>query len=350
MVPEIHTPVLREEMTSLLSPRSAGLLVDVTLGLGGHSLSLLEACPDCALLGIDRDPRALDLARERLKDLPNALTLVCAPFDRLPQVLAAEGFFEPIVILADLGCSSLQLDTAERGFSFSSDGPLDMRMGAEGPTAADFINSAPPEELIRVLFEYGEERRARAISRAILRRREKKPITRCRELVDLVVSVSGPRGSSRIHPATRTFQAIRIAVNDELGQLERFLQPAVSALAPGGRIAVVSFHSLEDRIVKQVFRRLEGREAPAPGPMPEPQEHRAEIRVLTRRPIRPTEEECHSNPRARSARLRIAEKLPPTPGGDIESLFAPIPAEFLRRKAPENSRRSRSSQARGKAA
>jgi len=340
-VSEIHTPVLRKEITSMLCPLVGGLLVDVTLGLGGHAASLLELCPDCTLLGIDRDPRALALAQERLAGLQNPMKLVCTSFDELPRILAAEGLSKPIMILADLGCSSLQLDSAQRGFSFSSDGPLDMRMGKEGPTAADFINTAPAEELVRVLFEYGEERHARAIARAIVRRREEKAFSRSGELAALVSGVLGPRGKSKIHPATRTFQAIRIAVNDELGQLERFLEPAVTSLAPGGRIAVISFHSLEDRIVKHVFRRLEGRQAPGPGPLPEPSAQRAEIRVLTRRPIRPTEAEQLVNPRSRSARLRVAEKLPPDGTVEAEPLFAPIPDEILQRPRSSTRRRIR---------
>lgn len=337
---EIHTPVLLQEIITMLVPRKPGLLVDVTLGLGGHSSGLLKACPECTLLGLDRDSQALELAEKRLRELPNPKHLVQAPFDQLPKILAADGFSQPIVILADLGCSSLQLDSAERGFSFSFDGPLDMRMGSEGPTAADFVNTKEPEELLQILWNYGEERKARAIVRAITQRRREIPFERSGELASLVARVSGPRGAAKIHPATRTFQALRIAVNDELGQLERFLAPAISALAPGGRLAVISFHSLEDRIVKHTFRRLEGKEHHGPGPMPEPGDINATIRVLTRKPIRPTEEETRSNPRARSARLRVAEKLTRADFADSETLFSSSPQDLPKRTPPPR-RRSR---------
>jgi len=309
-VSEIHIPVLRSEIIERLAPRKPGLIIDATLGLGGHAAALLGACPECSLLGIDRDPDALDPASERLRKFPNRCVFVCSPFDRLPSILAAEGLSQPMAILADLGCSSLQLDRAERGFAFSSDGPLDMRMGKEGPTAADFVNTAEPADLLRVLYEYGEERRARSIVRAIVRRREEKAFERTSELAEIVLRALG-RGREKIHPATRTFQALRIAVNDELRQLENFIGPAVESLAPGGRIGIISFHSLEDRIVKRSFRRLAGRDPRRSGPqlvLPPPP---SLVKVLTPRPIRPSQEEVRSNPRSRSARLRVAEKIAP---------------------------------------
>lgn len=308
-MPELHLPVLLEEVVSGLQPPGPGLLVDATIGLGGHAQALLSAYPDCSLLGLDRDPRALDHTRDRLEKFGERLTIVCSPFARMPEVLAATDSPRPVAVLADLGCSSLQLDSADRGFSFSSDGPLDMRMGTTGPTAADLVNTAEPEALMRMLWDYGEERRARAIVRALVRHRETKPFETTGELSRLIQGVLGRKPGSKIHPATRTFQALRIAVNDELGQLETFLEPAVRSLAPGGKIGVISFHSLEDRIVKHTLRRLEGKAPTPPGPpspnMPEP----AVVRVVTRRPLRPSDEEIDSNPRARSARLRIAERL-----------------------------------------
>ncbi len=213
----------------------------------------------------------------------------------------------PAAILADLGCSSLQLDTPERGFSFRAEGPLDMRMGATGQTAEELLASAEWKDLVKILREYGEERHARAISRAIVARRDDSPLRTTGDLSRLVRSVVG-NGDRRIHPATRTFQALRIAVNDELGQLERFLEPATRALRPGGRIAVIAFHSLEDRIVKHTMRNLEGR-CTCPPDFPvcrcDPDEV---VRVVTRSPIRPDDDEVEGNPRARSARLRVAER------------------------------------------
>lgn len=308
-MPELHLPVLLGEVVSGLRPATPGLFVDATIGLGGHAQALLETYPECSLLGLDRDPRALDHTRQRLEAFAERTTLVCSPFARMPEVLASTDSPSPVVVLADLGCSSLQLDSADRGFSFSADGPLDMRMGADGPSAADLVNTAEPEALMRILWDYGEERRARAIVRALVRQRQSKPIETTAELSRLVQGVLGRKPGSKIHPATRTFQALRIAVNDELGQLEAFLEPAVHALAPAGKIGVISFHSLEDRIVKHTLRRLEGRTPMAPGPpSPEPPAP-AIVHVLTRRPIRPSDEEIKNNPRARSARLRIAERL-----------------------------------------
>jgi len=307
-MPELHVPVLRDAVAELLAPAAPGLLVDATLGMGGHAAFLLQAAPGFRLLGIDRDPAAIELARERLGDFGGRVRLVRGTFSRLPELLEEEGE-SPAAILADLGCSSLQLDTPERGFSFRSTAPLDMRMGPEGPTAARLLQELEVEELMRILWDYGEERRARAIARAIAEARQRRPIETTRDLVEIVVRILGPGPRGRVHPATRTFQALRIAVNDELGELERFLEPAIRSLRPGGRMAVISFHSLEDRIVKHTMRRLEGRCVCPPdlpvcrcGATPL-------VRPLTRRPIRPTTAEMEENPRSRSARLRAVERI-----------------------------------------
>lgn len=303
-----HLPVLTAEVVELLSPAGPGLLVDATVGLGGHADALLRAQPGFRLVGLDRDPQALAGAGDRLREHGSRVRLVESSFDRLPSVLERLGEDAPSAILADLGCSSLQLDSPERGFSFAADGPLDMRMGAEGETAAELLARVEMGELVRILRDFGEERRARAVARAILAQRERSPLRTTGELSRLVRGVVGA-GDHRIHPATRTFQALRIAVNDELGQLERFLEPAVRALRPGGRIAVIAFHSLEDRIVKHTLRRLVGRCTCPPG-LPECRcEPQRVVRVLTPSPIRPGDDELAANPRARSSRLRAAERL-----------------------------------------
>lgn len=303
-----HQPVLTTEVVELLSPAGPGLLVDATVGLGGHADALLRAQPGFRLVGLDRDPQALAGAGDRLREHGSRVRLVESSFDRLPSVLERLGEDAPSAILADLGCSSLQLDSPERGFSFAADGPLDMRMGAEGETAAELLARVEMGELVRILRDFGEERRARAVARAILAQRERSPLRTTGELSRLVRGVVGA-GDHRIHPATRTFQALRIAVNDELGQLERFLEPAVRALRPGGRIAVIAFHSLEDRIVKHTLRRLVGRCTCPPG-LPECRcEPQRVVRVLTPSPIRPGDDELAANPRARSSRLRAAERL-----------------------------------------
>ena len=302
-----HLPVLTDRVVELLAPSGPGLLVDATVGLGGHAEALLRAVPEFQLVGLDRDPQALARAGERLQPFSDRVQLVEETFDRLPLVLRRLGLGAPVAVLADIGCSSLQLDSAERGFSFASDGPLDMRMGDTGPTAADLLQQSEWEELVRILRDYGEERRARAIARAIVRRREQEPLRTTAQLSRLVQDVMGGR-ERRIHPATRTFQALRIAVNDELGQLERFLEPAIRSLESGGRIAVISFHSLEDRIVKHSLRRLAGRcTCPPDFPVCRCNPQRV-VEVLTSSPVRPDEEEIDRNPRARSARLRAALK------------------------------------------
>ena len=304
-MPSVHIPVLTDPIIEWLAPTAPGLLVDATLGLGGHAAALLSAAPGFQLLGVDRDPEAVAEARRRLEPYDRRFTTVTETFDRIPELLAELKLEPPAAILADLGCSSLQLDSPERGFSFASDGPLDMRMGSDGPTAAELVNSADEVELMSIFFRYGEERRSRAVARAIVRQR---PFASTGELARLVERVVPRRKGQKIHPATRVFQALRIAVNDELGQLERFIEPAVRSLRPGGRMAVISFHSLEDRIVKHSFARLQGR-CSCPPDFPECRCNPEElVRVLTRSPIRPTDDEIRANPRSRSARLRVAER------------------------------------------
>ncbi|HOC43143.1 MAG TPA: 16S rRNA (cytosine(1402)-N(4))-methyltransferase RsmH [Thermoanaerobaculales bacterium] len=305
----VHVPVLRDRVLAWLAPTAPGIMVDATVGLGGHAAALLEAAPGLRLVGLDRDPEALERASERLQPFSDRVTLIRGAFAELPALLRSLGCPPLAAVLADLGCSSLQLDSAERGFSFQTSGPLDMRMSRAGATAGDLVNEAAEDELVRVLREYGEERRARRVARAIVAARRRRPIRTTDELARLVAGAVGGGGGHRIHPATRTFQALRIAVNDELGQLERFLEPAARALRPGGRIAIISFHSLEDRIVKHSLRRLAGAcvcppEAPACVCRPE-----RLVEVLTRRAERPGADEVAANPRARSARLRVAGRL-----------------------------------------
>lgn len=307
----IHEPVLRDLVVQWLAPTAPGLLVDATVGLGGHATALLEACPGFRLVGLDRDPEAIERARQRLQPFSDRVCLVTGDFADMADILERLERPSPVAVLADLGCSSLQLDTAERGFSFQHDGPLDMRMASDGPTAADFVNTASEEELVRVLREYGEERKARRVARAVMSARAERPIQSTGELARLVARAVGPSSERRIHPATRTFQAIRIAVNDELRRLEAFLEPAVRSLSAGGRLAVISFHSLEDRIVKHGLRGLEGR-CVCPPDLPECRcEPEQVVKVLTPRPVRPSDREIDVNPRARSARLRVAERLGP---------------------------------------
>jgi 16S rRNA (cytosine1402-N4)-methyltransferase len=301
----VHIPVLAGPVVEWLAPTAPGLLVDATLGLGGHAKALLEAAPGFQLLGVDRDPEAVAEARRRLEPYGRRVTIVNGRFDGLPEILSERDFPSPVAILADLGCSSLQLDTPERGFSFSTDGPLDMRMGSEGATAAELVNTAEEEDLVSLFWRYGEERRSRAVARAIVRQR---PLGSTNELSRLIERVIPRKKGQKIHPATRVFQALRIAVNDELGQLERFIEPAVRSLRPGGRMAVISFHSLEDRIVKHSFARLQGK-CTCPPDFPECRcEPEELLQVLTRSPIRPTDDETRDNPRSRSARMRVIER------------------------------------------
>jgi 16S rRNA (cytosine1402-N4)-methyltransferase len=277
------------------------------VGAGGHSRALLEAGPGIELLGLDRDPDALALARSGLAPFGGRVRLLSANFADLGSVL--EGFPAPDGILADLGVSSMQLEEAARGFSFRRDGPLDMRMSPTGRSAADVVATASAEELSRIFFDYGEEWMAVKIARAILEERSREPITSTRQLARIVARTKGDR--EKIDPATRVFQALRIEVNEELQSLSRFLAAAVEKLNAGGKLAVISYHSLEDRLVKSAFRRESGVCLCAPKlPVCVCGARRA-LDVITRRPIRPSESEVHRNPRARSARLRVAEKVGP---------------------------------------
>jgi len=304
-----HRPVLLAEVLKLLAPRDGGIYVDGTFGAGGYSRAILESA-DCRVVGLDRDPRAIAEGAPLADSFAGRLTLVEGRFGEMVDLLAAKGVGSADGVALDLGVSSMQLDEAERGFSFRSDGPLDMRMGGEGPSAADLVNDLGEAELADILFRYGEEKRARAIARAIIRRRAKGPITRTGELAAVVRGVLGPKKRDAIDPATRSFQALRIAVNDELGELERGLAAAEQVLAPGGRLAVVSFHSLEDRAVKDFVRTHSGR-TPAPSRHAPPRAERqvATLREVSRKPVPPSAAEVSANPRARSARLRVAEKV-----------------------------------------
>ncbi len=307
-----HRPVLLRETIQLLRPERGGLFVDGTLGLGGHSEAILEASADARVIGIDRDGEALRWARERLARFGARFQAVHADFREMARVVADLGTGKVEGILVDLGVSSLQLDSIERGFSFRGDAPLDMRMNAEGDeeTASELLARLPEEEIARIIYEYGEERRSRRIARWIVERRERgEPVTRTRELADLVARAVGHRKGERVHPATRTFQALRIAVNRELEGLDSFVDEAVDLLKADGRFVAISFHSLEDRIIKQAMRRNAGQcMCPPRAPRCSCGARRV-VEILTRRPVVPDENEVAENPRSRSSKLRACRKL-----------------------------------------
>jgi 16S rRNA (cytosine1402-N4)-methyltransferase len=293
MVP-LHEPVLVAETVSFLNASRGGLFVDCTVGLGGHSRALLEAGAD-RVIGLDRDPDALGLAREALAAFGDRVELVHADYRNLERVLDERGIGAVAGALADLGVSSFQLDSEGRGFSFRRDEPLDMRMDrSSGATAAEILAAVDERELADVIFRFGEERFSRRIARAIVAERERSPIASTGQLAQIVRRAVPGRGHHRIDPATRTFQALRIWVNRELEGIDAFLVAAAHRLLAGARLAVIAFHSLEDRIVKHVFRALERGEAT--------------LRILTRRPFRPGDGEVERNPRARSAKLRVIER------------------------------------------
>jgi 16S rRNA (cytosine1402-N4)-methyltransferase len=305
-----HRPVLLRETIESLAAERGGLFVDCTVGLGGHSEAILQASPDAQVLGIDRDEEALRLARERLAEFGGRFRAVRADFRELTRVLATAEVKAVRGILADLGVSSLQLDSPSRGFSFRHEAPLDMRMDlSSGETAAELLGRLSEVEIARLIFEYGEERHSRRIARRIVERREAgEPVTSTTELAKLVERAIGGK-KRRIHPATRTFQALRIAVNGELEGLDQFVADAIDALEPHGRLAVISFHSLEDRIIKRTLLKLSGR-CQCPPRLPQCAcGARKAVEILTRRPLTPSEDEIAENPRARSAKLRVAAKL-----------------------------------------
>ncbi|OGN99070.1 MAG: 16S rRNA (cytosine(1402)-N(4))-methyltransferase [Chloroflexi bacterium RBG_13_50_21] len=302
-----HLPVLYNEIIHAMQPHREGLYIDCTLGAGGHAWGILQASsPDGQLLGLDVDPQAIDLAKLKLAEFGNRAYLVRASYRTLLQQMVQLGWRHVDGILLDLGLSSMQLDTRVRGFSFQTEAPLDMRFDPQGKvSAADLVNNLEEKELADLLFHYGEERRSRQVARAIMRAR---PIQTTTQLVQVVSGVTSG-GKSGIHPATRTFQALRIAVNSELEALEEVLPQTLEALAPGGRLAIISFHSLEDRMAKQ-FIHKESMDCICPPRQPICTcGHTATLRELSKRVVRPQDEEIRKNPRSRSARLRIAERI-----------------------------------------
>ncbi|UCG24518.1 MAG: 16S rRNA (cytosine(1402)-N(4))-methyltransferase RsmH [Chloroflexota bacterium] len=307
-----HIPVLYQEVLYYLQPYPGGKYIDGTIGAAGHTSGLLEAsAPDGRVLGLDRDPEAIAFCRKRLADAGERVTLVQASFAEMDRVAQLNGFTAADGILIDLGLSSRQLASAERGFSFRLDGPLDMRFDTtSGVTAGELLNTLDESTLSKMLRSYGEVRQSRRVARAIV---EARPIRTTKQLADLVARLNTKEGrhkaSRRIHPATRVFQALRIAVNEELAALKKALPTAVNLLRPGGRLAAISFHSLEDRMVKQ-FIREQSRDCVCPPELPICNcDTRPILRPVTKRVIKPTDEEVARNPRSRSARLRVAERL-----------------------------------------
>ena len=300
----MHTPVLYQEIIHALRLSSEGLYVDCTVGAGGHAIGLLEnSSPHGCLMGMDVDPMALGVARERLEKFGDRVTLLHASYTSLGEQLRRAGWNNVNAVLIDLGVSSMQLETPERGFSFQSSGPLDMRFNPQsGRTAAELVNSLPEVALADLLYKYGEERKSRQIARAIVRAR---PVKTTKDLAQIVSKVVQRR---KMHPATLTFQALRIATNQELNAVEAVLPQAIEALGPGGRLAVISFHSLEDRIVKHYFRD-ESKDCNCPPELPICIcQHAASVDLVTKKPIIASAEEIKNNPRARSAKLRVVEK------------------------------------------
>lgn len=285
-----HKPVLLDEISNYLKPEPKSLLIDGTVGLGGHAATLLpRVLPGGRLLGIDRDATNLEMARERLSGFGDAVVLVHDSYANVKTHAHAHGFDYVNAILLDLGFSSVHVDDPRRGFSFQNDGPLDMRYDqSQSLTASEIVNTWSEEELARIFRQYGEELNARFLARLITKNRDKNPITRTTQLAELIASTTRRHG--KIHPATKVFQALRIVVNDELGELERALPECVNLLKSGGRLAIISFHSLEDRLIKQFFK-----STPA-------------LKVVTKRPVTASREEIAQNPRSRSAKLRVAEK------------------------------------------
>jgi 16S rRNA (cytosine1402-N4)-methyltransferase len=300
-----HVPVLGREAVDQLSPRDGGVYVDATFGAGGYSRMILDI-PGTRVIGIDRDRTAIAGGFDLVEGAVGRLTLIEDRFSRLEAICADEGLSVVDGIVMDVGVSSMQLDEASRGFSFRHDGPLVMRMGQDGPTAADVIANASEAELADIIYIFGEERHSRAVARAIVAARKEAPIKTTRALADLVARVVRAKPGD-IHPATRTFQALRIFVNEELDELQRALEAAERVLKSGSRLVVVSFHSLEDRIVKN-FLNARAKASGGSRHLPEVSKAEPSFRLLTKRPLVPSESEVAANPRARSAKLRAAER------------------------------------------
>jgi 16S rRNA (cytosine1402-N4)-methyltransferase len=311
-----HVPVLLDRVVALVAPaleradRERTLLVDATLGLGGHAEAVLERCPQAHVIGIDRDPHALERSKARLAPYGERVTFVHAVYDEIGEVLEDLGHRAVDGVLFDLGVSSMQLDVRERGFAYAEDAPLDMRMNdTDGPTAADVLNTYSAPDLTRILQQYGEERFARRIADAVVRERERQPFDRSARLVELLyASIPAPARRTGGHPAKRTFQALRIEVNDELSALRRALPAAIEAIRVGGRVVVMSYHSLEDRITKQAFADATRSDVPPDLPFVPPG-HEPRLRLITRGAEKATAAEVAANPRAASVRLRAVERL-----------------------------------------
>ena len=308
-----HKSVLLPETLAQLAPQPAEIFVDCTLGLGGHTEAILQTAESVEVIGIDQDTEAIRLASERLAPFGKRIKIFHANFSEIIEVLEKAGVQKVNGVLADLGVSSMQFDDARRGFSFRFDAPLDMRMNADSDeeTAAELLERLSEEEIADIIYKYGEERMSRRIARRIVWKRELgEPVTTTRELAETVEKAIG-RGKSKdkIHPATRTFQALRIAVNREIEILEKFIKDAVESLKPAGRLAIITFHSLEDRVVKQTFQKLAGK-CECPPRLPQCVcGAKKEIEILTRKPIVPEPSEIAENPRARSAKLRVCAKI-----------------------------------------
>ena len=336
-IPANHEAVMTAELVEALEPKDGGVYIDGTFGAGGHSQAILESA-DCNLYAIDRDPDAISKGLSLLADWRGRVRLIEGRFSEMLELLEQHAVSEVDGVALDVGVSSMQLDQSERGFSFLRDGPLDMRMTPSGLSAADVVNRLGEAELAQVIAVYGEERQARAIARAIVAARARAPLSRTKELADIVGGALKVKGRSPRHPATRVFQALRILVNDELGELARGLCAAEQILKPGGRLAVITFHSLEDRLVKQFLQtrsanpsRASGISRHLPAPIEVDGSHARpapSFRLLFNKPRRPSQEETTRNRRARSARLRAAERTSakPFPSDDMlaEETIAPF--------------------------
>jgi 16S rRNA (cytosine1402-N4)-methyltransferase len=322
-----HIPVLLSEVLEALQPQAGHTYIDGTFGAGGYTRAILEAA-DCRVLALDRDPTAYAAGQALVREFPDRLTLTLAEFGEMEQQAREQGMAEVDGVVLDIGVSSMQLDDAERGFSFMRDGPLDMRMALDGPSAADVVNTAKEEHLADIVYQLGEERRSRAVARAIVRARESSPIVTTKELADIVSRALGGRRGDDKHPATRTFQALRIYVNDELGQLANGLAAAERLLKPGGKLVVVTFHSLEDRIVKRFFTVRSGRQTRGSRHLPEQslKSSSPSFLIVNSRPLTPSKGELEVNPRARSARLRAGTRTDaPAVPLDLHDLGVPAP-------------------------